>query len=61
MRTFDPERDPVLQQLRDRRDDLDARRRRHELDSRTGHGQRDPDLSWERMVDRHRQIVHGQP
>ena len=60
MRTFDPERDPVLQQLRDRRDDLDARRRRHELDSRTGHGPRDLDVEFERQQERVRRAIHGE-
>ena len=61
MRAFNPATDPVLQQLRDRHDAHDARSRRYELDSRTGHGRRDLDQEFERQQARVRRAIHGEP
>ena len=52
MRAFDPLTDPVLQQLRDRHAAHEARSRRYELDSRTGHGRRDLDAEFEHQKER---------
>ena len=60
MREFDPATDPVLQQLRDRQAAHDARSRRYEIDSRTGHGRRDLDAEFEHQMNRVRRAIHGE-
>ena len=60
MREFDPATDPVLRQWRERQEDLDARRRLHDLNSRTGHGPRDPDLAFEQQQARTERAIRGE-
>ena len=60
MRAFNPATDPVLQQLRDRHDAHEARSRRYELDSRTGHGRRDLDAEFEHQKERFERAIRGE-
>ena len=60
MRAFDPLTDPVLQQLRDRHAAHEARSRRYELDSRTGHGRRDLAAEFEHQKERFERAIRGE-